>query len=118
MDTLKKETKKEMLEAYKERQIIGGVYAVTNTRSGRKFIDATTDIRGSKNRFDFSQKTGMCTIKKIEKDWKESGASSFVFETLEEYAKDTSQTMEKFQADVTTLKELWLEKLSDCNVFS
>ena len=115
---LKKETKKEMLAAYRERQIIGGVYTITNTRSGRKFIDATTDIRGSRNRFDFAQKTGMCTDKKIERDWKESGASAFTFETLEEYTKDTSQTMEEFQADITTLKELWLEKLSGCDVFS
>jgi hypothetical protein len=107
-----------MVAAYKERQIIGGVYAVTNTRSGRKFVDATTDMRGSRNRFDFAQKTDMCTYKRIEKDWKESGASSFAFETLEEYEKDSAQTMEEFQSDIATLKELWLEKLTGCDVIS
>jgi hypothetical protein len=102
-----------MVAAYKERKIVGGVYAITNTLSGRKFIDATTDIQASRNRFDFAKETGMCTIKSIEKEWMESSALSFVFETLEEYAKDANQTMEEFQADVTTLKELWLEKLND-----
>ena len=79
---LKKETKKEMKAAYRERQIIGGVYTITNTRSGRKFIDATTNIRGSRNRFDFAQKTGMCTDKKIERDWKESGAPPALSEAM------------------------------------
>ena len=110
--------KKEMMAEYKEREIVGGVYVIRNTSSGRKFLDATTDMRASRNRFDFSRKTGSCVNKRIEDDWKKAGAASFVFEVLEEYAKDSAQTMEKFQADVGALKELWLEKLSGEDVFS
>ena len=104
--------KKEMKAAYKEREIVGGVYVIRNTQSGRKFLDATTDMRGSRNRFDFAQKNNICTDKRIEDDWKKSGAAAFVFEALEELTKGAAQTVEDFQADVATLKELWLEKLS------
>ena len=41
---LKKETKQKMIAAYRERQIIGGAYTIINTRSGKKFLDVTTDI--------------------------------------------------------------------------
>ena len=104
--------KREKVAEYKNREVVGGVYVIRNTRSGRKLLEATTDMRGSRNRFDFSQKNNMCVNKKIEAEWKESGASSFVFEALEELTKGATQTMEEFQTDVATLKELWLEKLS------
>jgi len=110
--------KKEMTAAYKEREVVGGVYAIRNTQSGRKFLDATTDMRGSKNRFDFGQKNNMCVNKRIEGDWKKSGAAAFVFDVLEELPKGAAQTMEEFEADVATLKELWLEKLAGEDVFS
>ena len=110
--------KKEMMTVYKDRELIGGVYVIKNTQSGRKFLDATTDIRGSRNRFDFAQKNNMCVHKRIEDDWKKSGAGVFVFEVIEELPKDASQSMEIFQADVATLKELWLEKLAGEDVFS
>ena len=109
--------KKEMIAAYKEREIVGGVYVIKNTQSGRKFLDATTDMRGSRNRFDFGQKNKMCVDKRIENDWKKSGAAAFVFEALEELTKGATQTMKEFEADVATLKQLWLEKLTGEDVF-
>ena len=104
--------KKELIAAYKERKVVGGVYAIKNTLSGRRMIEATTDMCGSKNRFDFAQRNNLCVNKKIEAEWKKLGAGSFAFEVLEELEKEPAQTSEKFQADVAALKELWLEKLS------
>ena len=103
---------RELIRAYKEREVVGGVYSITNTQSGRKLVEATTDMRGSRNRFDFALKNNMCVNKKIENYWKKLGASSFAFEVIEELTKGAAQTMEEFQADVTVLKDLWLEKTS------
>ena len=74
-------------------------------------MEATTDIQGSKNRFDFSQKTGSCVDMRVRQDWETLGADSYVFEVLEEYPKGDTQTTKEFEADIAALKELWLEKL-------
>jgi hypothetical protein len=104
--------RKELKQRYEQRKIVGGVYLIKNTRGGKMLLEATTDIRGSKNRFDFSQKTGSCVDMRIQSDWKKWGADAFVFEVLEEYEKGDSQTMNEFQSDISVLKALWDEKLS------
>jgi hypothetical protein len=108
--------RKKLAAAYKEREVIGGVYAIKNTQSGRRLVECTTDMRGSVNRFGFTQKNNLCPNKKIEDDWKKSGASSFVFEVVEELTKGASQTIEEFQSDVAVLRELWLQKFSEENL--
>ncbi|MCL2684121.1 MAG: hypothetical protein FWE55_02655, partial [Synergistaceae bacterium] len=83
-----------------------------NIHTGKIFLDSTTDMRAGRNRFDFSQKTGNCTYKNIQEDWKISGPNAFEFEVLEELERRDTQTDHEFESDIATLKGLWLEKLS------
>ena len=110
-------SKKELQSIYKEREIIGGVFAIKNTLNDKLFLDATTDLRGIKNRFEFSQKTGSCTLMKLQSDWSKYGGDIFVFEVLEELAKSSMQTNDEFKADVNLLKAMWLEKLSGSDLY-
>jgi hypothetical protein len=112
------QSKKDMQSKYKEREIVGGVYAIRNTLNDKTFIDAATDMRGSKNRFDFAQKTGSCIHMKLQDDWNRQGGGQFVFEVLEELRKGDGQTAEEFKADVGFLKDVWLDKLSDRELYS
>ena len=105
--------KKEILVKYKEREIIGGIYAITNTLNNKIFVGATTNLQGSKNRFEFSQKTGSFVEMKLRSDWNKQGSEQFVFEVLEELKKGETQSEQEFKADIDILKEMWLEKLSD-----
>ena len=105
-----KMSRKEMTKAYKAREVVGGVYAITNTQTGEKLIESSLNLQGSKNRFEFSKNTGSCIYKKIQADWDRYGADAFAFEVLEELAKTNIQTDEQFAEDVETLKELWLSK--------
>ncbi|MDR1514775.1 MAG: GIY-YIG nuclease family protein [Synergistaceae bacterium] len=109
---MEKKAKKELVRQYNERKIVGGVYVIRNTHDGTMFLDATADICASGNRFDFSQKTGICQIAKIKKDWDKWGAGSFAFNVLEEYTKDASSSAAEFMNDLTEMKALWSEKLS------
>ena len=104
--------KRELQSQYKEREIVGGVYLVRNMRSGKLLLEATKDLQGSRNRFEFAQKTGSCVYAKLQKDWPEYGSEAFVFEALEELPKGETQTDKEFKADIDLLKEMWLEKLS------
>jgi hypothetical protein len=103
---------KELTRQYKERKITGGIYLIKNSHGGKSVLGVTTDIQGSRNRFDFSKKTGMCADKRIENDWKRLGADAFFFDVLEVIAKDTAQTDREFERDLADYKKLWLEKLS------
>ena len=106
-------TKKELQAQYKEREIIGGVYVIKNTLSNKTLFAGSTDLRGSKNRFEFSRKTGTCVDMKLQNDWNKQGGEQFVFEVLEELKKGKTQTAQEFKADIDILKEMWLDKLSD-----
>lgn len=110
-------TKKELQALYKEREIVGGVYVIKNTLNNKLLLEADTDLQGSKNRFEFAQKTGSCVDMKLQKDWAAQGCGQFVFEVLEELKKSETQTAADFKADVALLKEIWLEKLSGENLY-
>ncbi len=107
-----KQSRKEMNDQYKQRQVIGGVFLFRNTSNGKILIDASVDLKGSMNRFAFAQSTGSCINFKLQKDWLAMGAKVFSFEVLEELEKGEDQTDLEFKSDIKTLKELWQEKLS------
>lgn len=106
-----KKTKKELVAQYKERTKVGGVYRIVNKQSGRMLLCSTTDMKGSKNRFDFSVMTGSCVNFKLQKDWNTLGADMFLFEVLEEYTQKETQTDEEFTEEIELLRQLWEEKL-------
>ena len=105
-----KETKKKLQAQYSEREIVGGVYAIKNMVTDARFICASTDMQGSKNRFEFAQKTKSCVEMKLQKEWAQYGGDKFCFEVLEELKKDETQTAVQFKAEVELLKEMWTEK--------
>ena len=102
-----------MIQRYKERKKLGGVYAIKNTIKDKMLLEATADLSSSKNRFEFAKKTGSCVDLKLKKDWDEQRGAGFVFEVLEELEKGDAQTDAQFSADVKLLKELWVEKMAD-----
>jgi len=103
-------TKKDMQSEYKEREIIGGVFAIKNTQSGKMLLDAAVDLQSSKNRFEFAKKSGSCINMKLQADWNACGGECFAFEVLEELKKGETQTQAEFNADIKLLKKMWLEK--------
>ena len=112
-----KKTKKELTAQYKERETIGGIYAIRNTLSNKLLLGATADLRSVENRFEFSMKTGSCVDPKLQSDRNLHGCDCFVFEVLEELRKGKTQTAKEYKADIDVLKEMWLEKLSQRNLY-
>lgn len=105
-------TKKELQAQYKEREVVGGVFAIRNTLSGKMLISTTTDIQGSRNRFEFAQKTGSCVDPRLQSDWDRDGNGQFVFEPLEEIKRETTQTEAEFRRDIDILKDILMESMS------
>ena len=109
--------KKELQSQYKERQIIGGVYLIRNTLKNKLLLEATLDLQGRINRFQFAQKTGSCVDMKLQNDWAEQGSGQFVLEVLEELKKGETQTRAEFEADLDLLKGIWRQKLAAENLY-
>ena len=112
-----REKKKEIQAQYKEREVVGGVYAIRNTKKNKLLVEATVDFRGSKNRFEFALETGSCVHLKLQDDWTEQDGRDFGFEVLEELKKGEAQTPAEFKADVDLLRQMWLEKLADTDLY-
>jgi hypothetical protein len=106
---MKSETRKEIVSAYRRRKVVGGVFAIRNTEHGKRMLNVTNDMRGSRNRFDFMKNTGICYHHKLRGEW--SDDPPFVFEVLEELEKGETQTNSEFDDDLETLRELWIDKL-------
>ncbi len=107
-----KADKKQKIAQYKARKITGGVFCIRNTQTGKSLLMAERDVKGSQNRFAFSQMTGSCVHMVLQQDWKTYGAQAFAFEVLEELEKKEDQTDREFDQDLQTLLEMWREKFS------
>ena len=102
--------RKDKINKYKERKVIGGIYSIKNTINQKILIESTTDLEGIKKRFMFSQQTGSCMNLRLKDDWLKFGGNVFVFEVLEELTKNETQTQNEFREDIKLLKEIWNEK--------
>ncbi len=105
-----KPSRKALKEQYQSRKVVGGVYCIRCSGRDHIWFRATTNMQGAKNRFLFSLSTDLCPEICMMDAWKESGASQFSFEVIEEMEKKETQTEQEFSDDVNTLLELWLEK--------
>ncbi len=103
--------RKEKIASYKQRTMVGGIYSITNTQSKKKLLCCTTDLRGSKNRFDFSVMTDSCVNIKLKEDWNLLGDGAFVFEVLEEVTQKETQTEAELSEEVAVLRQLWEERI-------
>lgn len=108
-----KKSKRALRAQYEERTVTGGVFVIRNTQSGQILLESTTDLKGSRNRFDFARKTGAGVNLKLQRDWTHLGGDQFEFEVLETLDKSETQTGEAFAEDLDVLKEFWKEKLKD-----
>lgn len=102
--------KKEIIAAYKQKEVTGGVYAIACIPADRIWIKGDLDLQGAANRFNFAVTINSCVLPKMQADWSAHGPKAFTFEVLEEMKKKETQTLAEFRQDVATLEELWREK--------
>ncbi len=112
-----KQTKKEQVANYLEREITGGVYALYHSKSGRRMLYAVSDLKGGQNRFLFAQNTNMCPDVRMKADWEQYGAQSFRFEILEQITKKPEQSNKEFKEELETLKELVLARFTPAELY-
>ena len=109
---MKPQNKKDLIAAYKQRAQIVGIYAVTNTQTGKSLVLASADIGGIRKRYEFAEMTGGCFHPRLQQDVNQYGSGVFTFAVLEEMEKKQTQTDREFMDDLEVLLTLRLEKYS------
>jgi hypothetical protein len=103
--------RKTLINEYKQRKVIGGIYRVTNTRNGMYLLDYAPNLQAKRNAFDFMVSSGSCLDYRLQKDWTAFGGKAFIFEILETLEKKNEQTQDEFIDDLKMLEQLWIKKL-------
>ena len=76
--------RKAAIDAYKQRKVVGGIYAVTCVPSGERWVGAANDLSTIKNRIWFTLGLPRSPWPEMEKAWNaHGGANAFTFEELE-----------------------------------
>ena len=108
-----KERRKELQEAYKNRKIVGGVYKIINTKTGKYFLSWTNNIESKCTAFEFAKKANNCFLPHLQKEWTQYGGDIFTIEVVEQLDKKKDQTMDSFQEDIKVVCEMWKENDPD-----
>lgn len=114
---MKPQNKKDLIAAYKQRVQVGGIYAVTNTQTGKSLVLASADIGGIRKRYEFAEATGGCFHPKLQQDVNQYGSGVFTFAVLEEMEKKQTQTDREFMDDLEVLLTLRLERYGPENLY-
>jgi hypothetical protein len=101
--------KRELSRAYKERRQRGGIYTITNIRSGKYLLCRTSDMASAHNRFQFAVTTGSTVDPRLRKDWEEYGPAAFTLTVLEELEQDMVLTISSSSSPFffTGFSRLW-----------
>lgn len=102
--------KKEAIREYKLSHRPMGVFQIRNKTNEKVFIDSSNNIPGKINRHRFALNAGQHASKRLQADWSDLGESAFEFETIEPL-EPRNDPQYDYRSDLTTLEDLWIEKL-------
>jgi hypothetical protein len=80
--------RKAAIDAYKQRKVVGGIYAVTCLATGERWVGAANDLSNVKNRIWFSLGLGRSPWKGLQAAWQAHGPEQFTFAEMERLADD------------------------------
>lgn len=103
-------TKEELKKEYKQMKFRIGVFQIRNTVTNKILIDSSVNIDAMCNRHQLQLGFGNHPNTQLQKDWKELGENSFVFETLAEVKQDDSETVD-YAKEVKMFEALYIDDL-------
>jgi hypothetical protein len=106
--------RKAAIDAYKQRRVISGIYAVTCVPTGQRWVGAANDLSTIKNRIWFTLGLPHSPWPELEKAWNAHGAGRFTFEEVERLAED----IEPYARDIALKERLpyWRQKLGAATI--
>ncbi len=109
--------RKIVINEYKQRKSLGGVFKVTNTATGKFYLDCAPNLQAKHNSFDFMVSSGTCFNHKLREDWATFGPKVFVFEIIEELKPKEEQISSDYLEELKNLKQMWQENIGTVNQY-
>ncbi|CAN5183516.1 GIY-YIG nuclease family protein [soil metagenome] len=82
--------RKAAIAAYKERKVIGGIYAVRCTATGEVWVGRWPNLATIQNRIWFTLRQGGHPNPELQTSWRHNGEAHFRFEILERMEEEAS----------------------------
>jgi hypothetical protein len=80
--------RRDALAAYKERKVVGGIYAVRCTATGQLWLGKAPDLSTIQNRLWFTLRQRGNPHRSLQEAWSRYGADAFTFEVVERVKED------------------------------
>lgn len=106
----KKLTKKELINAYKQKQFRVGVYQIRNKTNNKIFVEGSVNLDAIWNRNHVQLKFGNHQNKDLQKDWNELGSDNFIFEIISEIQQKEGEQKD-YRKEVLQLEAMFIEEL-------
>jgi hypothetical protein len=108
---MKGEARKAAVAAYKERKVVGGVYAVRCEASGETWVGHWPNIETIQTRLWFTLRQGTHPRKGLLEAWRHYGEAQFSFEVLERLELEDETSSYIRDSALKDLTSHWREKL-------
>lgn len=90
---MKGEARRAAIAAYKRRVVPAGIFAIRCSASGQCWVGKAVDLDTIANRLRFTLSRGISQNAALQDAWRQHGAASFAFETVETLDDDLSAYM-------------------------
>ena len=107
---MERKDKKALIDAYKQKKGLGGVFLIENTKTGRAMLLPSPDLEGTKNRFAFARESHTAMHLSIT-DW--GDGSNFTITLLDSMELEREWDRQRVRDELAALTDLWHEKLGD-----
>jgi hypothetical protein len=104
-----RQSRKEAIAAYKERDPAHGVYAVVCNATGEAWVGATAHVDTRRNGLWFTLRLGTSPHASLQAAWKQHGEAEFRFEELERLRPDFPALSRR--DELKTRQALWRARL-------
>jgi hypothetical protein len=105
------QTKKEIVQAYKQMTFRIGVFQIRNIVNGKIFVEGSSNLDKIWNRHRTELNFGSHQSKALQTDWNELGESNFAYEILGEIEQKEGENID-YTRDLKALEQLYLEELT------
>lgn len=103
-------TRKELKEEFKQIKYKMGVFQIRNTVTGKIYIGSSLDLKAIWHAQKLQLDMGMHQNSDLQKDWKEYGPESFIYEILEEIHESEAKPLD-YKKEIKALENMIIEDL-------
>ena len=90
IDTTSKAARRQIADAYKERKVPRGIFAVRCSATGEAWVGSSPNLSAARNSLWFQLRAGQYRNSLLQEEWKQYGEETFSLEVLEQFDDEVS----------------------------